>query len=264
MSAAAPLLLLVAPPFSGHLNPLIAIAVRLRERGFEPRFVTGPAKLELVRSLGFAVDPVLSADPRAFERIADTPRPVRHNPVRLGQQLAANLALLPAVQAELAEIIHRDRPDLVIADFTAPVAGWVAERAGIPWITTVPTPFVLETRSGTPAYCGGWGPPSDIGHRVRDAAGRAATRAVKVTYGGVFRRQFRALSTQVCRPDGSEAAYSPLAILGLGMTELEFPRDWPSAFEMVGPVTETLGPEAAPVELPSGPLVLVTLGTHLR
>ncbi|MBT8226505.1 MAG: glycosyltransferase family 1 protein [Dactylosporangium sp.] len=257
-------LLCVAPPFSGHLNPLIALAKHLRDQGFEPRFATGPARVDQLRRLGFAADPVLADRPGAFERIADTPGPVRGNPYRLGRQLAANLALLPEVRRALDAIVDRDRPELVLADFTAPVAGLAADRAGIPWITTMPSPFVLETRTGTPAYCGGWGRPRHLGHRLRDAAGRAGTRAVKRALGTVFAGQLRAAGTQVYRTDGTEAAYSPLAILGLGLSELEFDRDWPAAFEMIGPVTEAPEPMAGlPPALPEGPLVLVTLGTHL-
>src|SRR5215472_8451029 len=186
MTADRPRLLLAAPPFSGHLNPLIAMAKRLREHGYDPRFVTGPARVELIRSLGFHADPVLRHDPQAFERIADTAGPIRGNPVRLGRQLAANLALLPAVSRELTDIVERDRPCLVLADFTAPVAGLVAQAASIGWITVMPSPFVLETRTGTPAYCGGWGPPEHAGHRARDAAGRAMTRLVKRGFGVIF------------------------------------------------------------------------------
>jgi UDP:flavonoid glycosyltransferase YjiC (YdhE family) len=257
-------LLLVAPPFSGHLNPLIAMARRLRDHGFDPRFVTGQARVGLIRSLGFAADPVLVDDPYAFERIAETPTPVRHNPVRLARQLAANLALLPAVGAELAAIVRRDRPALVLADLTAPVAGLVAEAAAIPWITTAPTPFALETRTGTPAYCGGWSPPEHVGHRLRDAGGRLATRGVKRGFERIFAPQLRELHTRVYRADGSEAAYSPQAILGLGMRELEFDRDWPAALKLIGPVTETPEPYPALPRMPGGSRILVTLGTHLH
>lgn len=261
---APPRLLLAAPPFSGHLNPLIAMAKRLREHGYDPRFATGPGRVELVRGLGFAADPVLERDPQAFERIADTDGPVRGNPVLLGRQLAANLALLPAARRELAGIVERDRPSLVLADFTAPIAGLVARAAGIGWVTVMPSPFVLETRTGTPAYCGGWHPPRHAGHRARDAAGRATTRLVKRGFGRVFASQLRELGTTIYREDGTEAAYSPQAILGLGMAELEFGRDWPAAFELVGPITETPEPAQALPRLPAGALVLVTLGTHLH
>lgn len=261
--ARAPRVLVVAPPFSGHLNPLITLALGLRERGIEPRFATGAAKVELLRALGFTADAVLAHDPLALERIADTAGPVRSNPLRLARQLRANLALVPGLRAELDALVDRDGHDLVLADFTAPVAGLVATARGLPWLTVMPTPFVLETRTGTPSYCGGWGPARHIGHRLRDATGRAATRATKLTMQRVFASRLRAAGTTVYRADGSEAAYSPLGILGLGMGELELVRDWPDHLELVGPVTATPEPWPVPPDLPPGPLVLVTLGTHL-
>lgn len=258
-----PRVLLVAPPFSGHLNPLLTLGLGLRARGMDVRVATGAARADLVRHHGFPVDVLLRHDPGALERIADTAGPVRSNPVLLGRQLAANLAILPVARAEIDAILRRDRPDVVLADFTAPVAGLAADAAGIPWLTTMPTPFALETRTGTPSYCGGWGPPRHVGHRLRDAAGRVATRTTKRALQRVLAARFRGVGTGVYRPDGSEAAYSPYAILGLGMRELELPRDWPAQLELVGPVTATPEPWPVPPRLPDGPLVLVTLGTHL-
>ncbi len=257
-------LLLAAPPFAGHLNPLLTLGRGLRDRGFDVRFATGAAKADLVRAHGFPVLPLLADDPGVFDRISDTAGPVRSDPLLLTRQLRANLALLPRADAELDALVRRDRHDAVLADFTAPVAGLVAERHGLPWLTTMPTPLALETRTGTPSYLGGWGPARHAGHRVRDAAGRAATRAAKRGMQAVLHRRFRAAGVSVYRPDGSEAAYSPTAILGLGMRELELPRDWPAAFRMIGPVTATAEPWPEPPVLPGGPLVLVTLGTHLR
>ncbi|MES1242786.1 MAG: glycosyltransferase [Acidobacteriota bacterium] len=257
-------LILIAPPFAGHLNPLIAIGRRLAAEGHELTYITGPRKAALVESCGFAVDPVSGADPGAMERIADTPYPVRGNPLRLGRQLRDNLALLEAIRPEIEASFARRRPDLVIADFCAPIAGLICDCLGIPWITTIPTPFALETRRGTPSYVGGWGPPRHFGHRLRDVAGRAMTRAVKRSLGIAFAGSFRRLGTTVYREDGSEAAYSATAILGLGMAELELDRDWPAAFRMIGPVTGSPEPEELPLDLPDAErLVLVTLGTHL-
>lgn len=255
-------LLLVAPPFAGHLNPLLTLGRGLRERGHDVLFATGATKVDLVRAHGFPVTAILPEDPMAFDRISDTTRPVRSDPFRLAGQLRANLALIPRARADLDRLVRRERPDVVLADFTAVPAGLVAQDHGIPWLTTMPTPFALETRTGTPAYCGGWGPPRHAGHRLRDAAGRCATRLVKLGLQRALAGGFRAAGVRVYRADGTEAAYSPTAILGLGMTELELPRDWPAAFRMVGPVTATPEP-APPPRLPDGPLVLVTLGTHL-
>ncbi len=257
-------LLLVAPPFAGHLNPLITLGRALRERGYDVRFATGAAKVALLRDLGFVATPLIADDPDVFNRIADTAGPVRSNPVLLTRQLAANLALFPRARAELAALWAADAPDVVLADFTAPVAGVVALERNTPWITTMPTPFVLETRTGTPAYCGGWGPARHAGHRLRDAAGRAATRATKLAMQRVLRPRFDAAGVRVYRADGTESAYSPTAILGLGMRELELARDWPRWFRFAGPVTATPEPWPAPPRLPAGPRILVTFGTHLQ
>ncbi len=265
-------LLLAAPPFAGHLNPLLTLGLGLLERGYDVEVATGATKVDLVRDLGLVAHPLLADEPGVFDAIADTAGPVRSNPVLLTRQLRANLALLPRARADLDRILSDGRFDAVLADFTAPVAGHAAQAAGLPWLTTMPTPFALETRSGTPSYCGGWGPTTRPWHRVRDAAGRLATRATKRGMQAVLAGAFRDAGTGVYRADGSEAAYSPTAILGLGMTELELPRDWPDAFTMVGPVTATperLLPDAGadaratPRTLPPGPLVLVTVGTHL-
>lgn len=257
-------LLLAAPPFAGHLYPLIAIAKRLRDQGHDVRFATAPGGVPLLQRLGFPVDPLLADDPTVLERIGNTDEPVGHNPLRLLAQLRQNLAILPQALGELEAMVARHSPDAVIADFTAPVAGWAAERAGIGWITTIPTPFAIENRRGTPSYCGGWSEPTSPWHRVRDAAGRAAVHTFKSAVGVAFRRQLDALGTHVYREDGTEAVYSPQAILGLGLSALEFDRDWPAAFEFAGPVTESPEPSLIPGFLDSDRArVLVSLGTHL-
>jgi len=131
---------LVAPPFAGHLNPLLAIGKRLAARGHELRYVTGPRKAALIERCGFAVDPVSNADPGAMERIADTPHPVRGHPLRLARQLRANLALLPEIRREIEASFARSRPDLVIADFCAPWPDWSATAWGSPGSPPSPRP----------------------------------------------------------------------------------------------------------------------------
>lgn len=256
----------VAPPFSGHLNPLIDLAHYLVAQGLDVHFTTGAAQADLLRRLGFAVDTVLRHDPYAMERIVNTAGPVAGSPARMLRQLRGNLALLPGIRQELRAIFAAQRPDVVVADFCAPVAGMVCDELDRPWITTIPTPFALETRRGTPSYLGGWGRPRHWGQRLRDAAGRGAIRAGKRVFSWLLARQFRALGTAVYRPDGSERAYSPHAILGLGMAELEFDRDWPAGFRLIGPLTaspETAFPPLAFAEQRAPRAVLVTLGTHL-
>ncbi|MEN1678789.1 MAG: nucleotide disphospho-sugar-binding domain-containing protein [Planctomycetota bacterium] len=169
------------------------------------------------------------------------------------------------LQEELVALWEADRPGLVVADFVLPVAGLTAKRMGIDWWTGMPTPCVLETGDGVPSYLGGWKPRSDWYGRCRDQAGRAVVRAFKLGVRKMFDSQFRALSiSSVYRSDGLEVAYSPTRVLGFGLRDFEFAREWPDHFDFIGPLTES--PPFAYAEPPFAPgkrHVLVTLGTHL-
>lgn len=257
-------LLLVAPPFPGHLFPLIDIGKDLRRRGHEVAFATGSEWTPLLRRLDFETYGLLPGNPAALKAVADTQVKVGSNPLRLARQLSANLAVLPAASADLRRAVRAFRPDALLADFTAPVAGPIAAAAGIGWLTTMPTPFAIETRTGTPSYCGGWSPPEGPLGRVRDAAGRATVRAFKLAVSTAFAPRMRPLGLAAYRDDGTEGAYSPTAILGLGLSELEFRRDWPAALQLVGPVTAAPETRGVPSFLDADATrVLVSVGTHL-
>lgn len=250
----------VAPPFAGHLNPLLPLAVAARDAGYEVSVISGARKLAAIRQLGLPAYALRSVEADALESIANSPARVVGNPIRLFAQFQQNLALLPAIRQELLDLWRQETPDLVVADSVAPVAGMVCDALGISWITTIATPFAIENRHGVPAYCGGWRPGSPI----RDALGRMAIRGFKRTVAWYFRRDFAAFGERFpYREDGSERIYSSRAILGFGLPEIEFPRDWPACFQMIGPVVES--PEQGPaLSFPEGQRrVLVTVGTHL-
>ena len=211
---------------------------------------------------------LLSGCDAEIREIADGPRAVRSHPLRLHAQLRANLGLLERFQAELRQAWGRQRPDLLIADFSLPVAGSVARQLGIPWWTSHPSPCVVETPDGPPAYLGGWHPGRGPLGRLRDAAGRALVRAFKRGAHRLYRRPLSRLGfPALYRSGGSEAVYSDERILAFGVPGLEFPRRWPAAVELVGPVLYTppsLAPDAPEVPFAPGRRhVLVTLGTHL-
>lgn len=250
----------VAPPFAGHLYPMLPLARAALDAGWEVAVLTGEAKHAAVRAAGLAPVDLKSVPAGALEAIADTGSRVGSSPRKLLNQFGENLRMLPAIAAELEARWRAARPHAIVADSVAPVAGLVAERLEIPWITTIATPFALENRSGVPAYCGGWSPGGWPG---RDAVGRMAIRAFKRFAVAWFRKEFAALGGRFpYRSDGTEAIYSSRAILGFGISELEFPRDWPHGFTMIGPVVESPG-DPPPVEYPDRPRVLVTTGTHL-
>lgn len=256
---------LIAPPMRGHLHPLLGIGRRLA-RDAHVRVISSAAALPAIAAAGLAGHALCDGIDAAVGAIVNPPHRVRANPLRLHRQLRANLALMAQFRAELDALYAHGRPQLLLADFTLPVAGSVARAHGIPWWTTLPSPCVLETPDGPPAYLGGWHPRDDAFGKMRDAFGRALVRTFKRGVFALHRAPLRALGlAQPYRADGSEAVYSDQRILALGLRELEFPRCWPRALTFTGPVLYTppyAGP--APQFVPGRRHVLVTSGTHLK
>jgi UDP:flavonoid glycosyltransferase YjiC (YdhE family) len=256
----------VAPPFAGHLFPILQLAQLLRDRGIAtPRVLSTADAADTIRLCG--LEPVDILPGRADEvwAIANTESRTGFHPLRLYRQFRANMALMSDVASQLRATWSERRPSVVIADFTVPVAGLIARELGIRWWTSMPSPCAIESRSGTPSYLGGWTPSPSLPARVRDALGRTLIRTFKRGIGTLFREDLRALGLQsVYRDDGTEAAYSDECILGFGMRDFEFEREWPRAFDFAGPLTASPPfPHAEPEFTPGRRAILVTLGTHL-
>jgi UDP:flavonoid glycosyltransferase YjiC (YdhE family) len=253
----------VAPPFAGHLNPLLELAAAASTAGHEVTVITGEARIPSVMALGLHAIALTCLNDKKLEQIANTEKPVGGNPLRLFDQLQRSLAIVTEARRELKTLWQNARPDLVVADSVAVAAGLAATDLGLPWITTIATPFAIECCSGTPSYVGGWSEGSTILHKLRNAAGRFLVRRVKKGLAYAARHQLMTLGAEVYRPDGSEACYSPTSILGFGIRELEFERDWPPTFRMIGPLFRNPEPVPMPPLPLTRPRVLITLGTHL-
>lgn len=251
----------VAPPFAGHLFPLLELARRLPGR---MRVASTEDAADAIRLSG--LEPITLLPGRSHEvwAIANTEARAGLHPLRMYRQFRANVALMGDVADQLRRDWTENRPDLVIADFTVPVAGLVARAMGIRWWTASVTPCSIETKTGTPSYLGGWTPRNTLFACTRDALGRTVITLFKRGVAAMFRKELRTLGiTGAYREDGSEVAYSDELILGCGMRELEFERDWPKAFRFVGPLTSEPPFPHTPPDFDDRPAILVTLGTHL-
>lgn len=256
---------LLAPPFSGHLHPVLALGRALAAQ-YEVRIIsTQGAQLRIIdaglQGVALAGDfdsPLLA--------IANPDYAVKSSPLKLYQQFKQAVGLLADFATQLDELYQQDQPpDLIIADFTLPVVGKVATAWNIPWWTSLPSPCVLETCDGPPAYCGGLTPATNGWQRVRQAIARKKVRWFKQTIFWLFRHTIRPTGiAQLYRPDGTESAYSAECILALGDKSLEFARSWPASVQFIGPALYT-PPNSAPSPyfVPGCRHVLVTLGTHL-
>lgn len=255
----------VAPPMAGHLHPTLGVAVHLA-REFDVRFISTDGVQSQIAAAGLRGQALLPGRDAAIRAIVEPDHAVGTNLVRLRRQLVANLDLLAEFRDALHGLWSREGPPaLVVADFTLPVVGAVAQAFGVPWWTTHPSPCVIDTLDGTPAYLGGWRPLAGPLGTIRDAVGRRVIRAAKRAAHWLHRDAMRRIGLgAIYRPNGSEAVYSPARIFALGLAELEFPRTYPPSVRVVGPVRYT-----PPTAVPPPPFVdgrrhvLVTIGTHL-
>ena len=258
----------ISVPFSGHLFPTLTLVKPLLEDSrFQIRVITGFQKKALVERIGFDCLALFPDRPTVMEDIANTSK--QANLFIMYQQLMANSRLLPEVFDEINRIWNSEgKPDLVIADFVAAPAGMLADRLEIPWITTIPSPVAIESRTTTPAYLGGWKPHQGIFYKWRDAMGRKVIRLAKKVGLALVKKNLVTLADfKLYREDGSEAIYSPYSILALGMKELEFRDDFPSQLKWVG--YRCLSFDRLPQEqkqylTTSKKRVFVTCGTHLK
>jgi MGT family glycosyltransferase len=121
--------LVVVPPFTGHIMPMIGVASELTTRGHDVTWVGDATRLPPdwpSYDTGEAPLPPRPADLRGFAALK-----------YLWEEVLAPLAdwMSPAV----TQAIRETRPDVVIADQQALAGALVAERGGIRWATSATT-----------------------------------------------------------------------------------------------------------------------------
>lgn len=261
-----PLIAFVSPPYAGHINTQLRLALAAQQRGYRVEIVTGPGKLATVHSLGLPAHcPPMLAD-GILESIPETPGATFTNPFRLVGQMMRTVRLLAPMRDHLVERWRADRPAAVVADFVAVPAGFAADALSIPWATIAAPAFVLETMCGPPSYMGGLKPMAGSLGALRDKAGWATMRFAKNMLFRLFLSEFRRLGLERLRPDGTEAIYSREAIFCPGLREFEFAPHWPPQVRFLGHVPFT--PEdgkTPPAHIPvrKRRAVLVSFGTHV-
>jgi MGT family glycosyltransferase len=225
----------------GHAFPMIALGRALVERGHQVTLQTWGRWREAVEGEGmtFAASPEYHVFPTR-------PRPMKP------------YEAVVAAAREIAPLIGDIQPDAVVADILTLAPALAAEQAGCPVATLIPHVYPVG-ESGFPVY--------SIGARLpRTAAGRTMWRRLaRLSEGGLA--QGRGELNETRRRLGLPALTHvhggisrSLALVGT-FPQLEYPREWPRAVKVVGPLMWE--PPFEDVELPPGdkPLVLVAPST---
>ena len=225
----------------GHAFPMIALGEALAARGHAVTLQTWSRWREPVERSGmrFAAAP----EYQVF--------PTRERPLKPYEA---------AVRAarETRPLIEDVRPDAVVADVLTTAVSLAAEAAGAPWATLVPHVF--------PPGADGF-PPYSLGARLpRSRVGRAVWRALKSPVGAGLRRgreELNGARARIGLPALADVhgGISRALCLVATFPQLEYPRVWPAATHVVGPLLWE--PPAVDVAAPPGtdPLVLVAPST---
>lgn len=255
---------LLAPPFKGHLHPILAMG-RLLAPDYDVCVLSSASAQADIEAAGLKAIILESVADKVLMDIVSPPYVVGNSPLALRKQFSGVLPFLQGLSQELEEIYSTRRPDLMIVDFVIPVAGLVADKCNIPWWTSLPPVCVLESPDGPPAYLGGLQPATSPLSTLRNFLGRKLVRVFKRVIFRCYSKEIKALGLQqVYRKDGSEAIYSSRRILCLSHQGLEFTHNWPSQVSLIGPMlysppTNSLQPDF----LADKKYILVTLGTHV-
>lgn len=256
---------LLAPPFSGHLHPVLALG-RVLAADYEVRIISTAGAQTRIAQAGLQGIALPGHFDQPLSAIANPNYAVTNNPLKLYRQFKVAVSLLTEFAEQLEHLYQQaPAPDLMIADFTLPIAGKVGQALGITWWTSLPSPCVLETLDGPPAYCGGLLPAQNWRHKVAHFIARKKVRGFKQLLFWLFRKTLSITGIrQLYRDDGTESAYSAECILALGYKSIEFTRRWPASVHFIGPALYTPAEQVAEPEFVAGQhYVLVTLGTHL-
>ncbi|MCW4354238.1 glycosyltransferase [Hoyosella sp. YIM 151337] len=169
--------LFVVPPLVGHINPALTVAAELRERGHDVAW-SGPERL--IRALGDQQARVFDYDAEPSGERGDLTGPA-------ALQFLIERFLVPlarAMEPFVTKAVREFSPDVVVADQQAFAGGLVAEREGIPWVTSATTSTELSDPLGGMPKVKAWidsvlaGLRSEIGDPAGDSDPRFSPHGI--------------------------------------------------------------------------------------
>ena len=253
-------LALVAPPFLGHLNPMLALAAALRVRGHRVTLF-GLAELEPIavrRGCDFVGLGRRSFPDGALARLSDhLASPGGFGLFRVMSDMAGMTRMLCD---ELPAACRAHGVDAIVADQLEPAGALVAAHLGLPYVT-VANALPLHREPAVPPPFTDWRyDPSPWGLKRNRGGYRVADLLMRPVASGIAREAHR-LGLPPRR--SLESCLSPFAEITQLVPSLDFPRrHLDGSVHPCGPLREGSGTEDVADLVGDGrPLVFASLGT---
>ena len=249
----------------GDVDPFLALATGLRDRGHDVTIATLAYFRPLIESRGIAFRAIRpEADP------SDTALVRRIMDLRRGTEFLLRELVFPAVDAMYEDLLPLlEGADLLVSHPLTVAGPIIAQHRGIPWASVVLAPTSFFSRTDVPVMPPApwlktiepWAPWAG---RAVVALGKAATRR--------WAAPVAALRARLGLPPAAspifEGQHSPALVLALYSRVLGEPQpDWPANVVVTGPMVDdtphgtALDPEVDAFLADGAPPVLFTLGS---
>ena len=220
----------------GDLHPYIALAQGLKARGHRPAIATVAFYRAKIEGMGLDFYPLRPNLP-AFDKVPQLAK--RWMQPRNGTKAVVKETLMPALREMYEDAVTAAQgADLLLSHPITYAVPIVAEKYGIPWLSTVlqPIAFVSVFDPPTPA-----GTPGQIGSLMHQLPPGAVAGIVKIAKFDTLRwaREVPRLRTDLDLPRGKhpifEGQFSPFGTLALFSPALGKPQtDWPQNTTQTG------------------------------
>lgn len=217
----------------GDVFPYVGLALGLRERGHDPVLAMPAFYRDAVAREGLAFHPVRpDIDPTDRETVG------RIMDAATGTEFIVRELILGSLRESYADLAEAARgAELIVTHPVTFAAPAVAERGGVPWVSTVLAPMSFFSAHDLPVF-----PPMPWAKRLERVPGAAAALvglARRVTRG--WGEPVHALRRELGLPRGGDPVYegqhSPRLVLALFSRVLADPQpDWPDHVRITGAV----------------------------
>ena len=253
---------ILSPPVRGHVNPCLALAKELQDRGHKVTYFQFLDLESQIRAEGIDFSPIGSAThPRGSlqESLAELGRRSGLDALRF--TVKAIQGTTEAICRDVPEAVTRAGVDVLLVDQTEPAGASVAEYLGMPFVT-VCNALALNREPDIPPPFTGWNYRADALGRIRNRIGYALSDRILAPVHRTL-ADYRA-RWKLSRLRDLGETFSPRAQISQQPRVFDFPREHlPASFHYVGPLRHERVPHTAfPwARLDGRPLIYASLGT---
>jgi MGT family glycosyltransferase len=222
-------ILFASQAVDGHFNPMTGVAMRLKDRGHDVRWYTGPVFAAKLQTLGIPHFPFR----RAIEHRADNLNELYPERAKLKGPLAIGFDGEKIFASNVSNFfedireVDRDFPiDVVVADSSMFIHRLVSHLLGKPLVNFVAIPNMESDPLVPPLFFGFKPPRNPVERAVQATAGLLSDKIILRPASQSYRRQHAAYGQEVPRKGRltDEPYRCSVAIIQTGPESFDFPR----------------------------------------